>query len=101
MEKLLHYSLIQKKDDDESLRGRVLYSLPPFMSNYAEAKIPEDDKIELHNNICHYYAGLCKKILDKNGKTVSAAELECRPSELHHQIMESLLEHETNIWAAI
>ena len=38
------------------------------MSNYAEAKIPEEDRIMFQNDICFYYAILCKKILDKNGK---------------------------------
>jgi len=44
------------------------------MNNYAEAKISEDDKIELHNIICHYYAMVCKKILDRNGKAVRDAD---------------------------
>jgi len=44
---LLDYSLIQKKEEDDGLdRDGVKYTLPPFMSNYAEAKISEDDKLE-------------------------------------------------------
>jgi len=38
------------------------------MQNYAEAKIPDEDKIRFQNLICHYYSIICKQILDKNGK---------------------------------
>lgn len=69
------------------------------MSNYAEAKITDDERLMYQNDICHYYATVCKRILDKNGKAFN--DKDGRPSELNHQLMESLLKHETNIWAAV
>lgn len=40
---LLDYSLLQKKEIDNEKKNK--YTLPPFMANYAEAKITEDEKI--------------------------------------------------------
>jgi hypothetical protein len=36
------------------------------MNNYAEGKIPDDLKLDFENDICFYYASVCKKILDMN-----------------------------------
>lgn len=30
------------------------------MSNYAEAKLSEEDKINFSNDICKYYSKICK-----------------------------------------
>ncbi len=45
MENLMNFSLIQKKVDEDGVEG-TKFTLPPFMSNYAEAKITEELKIE-------------------------------------------------------
>lgn len=70
------------------------------MSNYAEAKISEENKIAFQNIISRYYAKVCKEMYLKNGKCYKRAK-KYRPSELNHQVMEKLLKHETNIWACI
>lgn len=54
------------------------------MSNYAEAKITEEDKIVFQNYICHYYSNLCKQILDRNGKAPDMKSDINRTSEMHH-----------------
>jgi hypothetical protein len=69
------------------------------MSNYAEAKIQEEDKILFQNAISKYYAKVCKEIFLKNGK--SYKKKKDRQSELNHQLMDKLLKHETNIWACV
>jgi hypothetical protein len=57
---------LQKKEDEDG--NKVRYILPPFMNNYAEAKIKEDEKIKFQNDICSYYENVCREILTKNGK---------------------------------
>ena len=76
---LLNFSLLQKKDKEPGQKTR--YVLPPFMNNFAEAKICEEDKLLFHNNICHYYADILKKIFDINGK---AFKNKGSQSELNH-----------------
>ena len=94
IEQLVRFSLIQKKEGDSRL------ILPPFMSNYAEAKIPQDDKLIFQNDICHYYSKICENILLKNGKSVKKSS-QHTPVELNHDLVASLIKHETNIWACI
>ena len=43
-DKLFNFSLLQKKESNEDKKNK--YILPPFMGNYAEAKIPDDLKIK-------------------------------------------------------
>lgn len=43
VETLLNFSLLSKKEIDNE--NKTKYTLPPFMSNYAEAKISDDEKI--------------------------------------------------------
>lgn len=83
---LCNYSLVQKKDEneekyldddnDESMAPetqrtnqeetqvqkieKIKYTLPPYMSNYAEAKITEEDRLQFQYDICNYYATVCK-----------------------------------------
>lgn len=56
-----------------------MYILPPFMSNYAEAKIPDEYRIKFQNDICQYYSKICKKILDSNNKAPKANDTVNRP----------------------
>ncbi|CDW71451.1 UNKNOWN [Stylonychia lemnae] len=96
IEILLNFSLIQRKDHKNDSKRTI--SLPPFMSNYADAKISQDNKVMFQNDLCHYYANICKKILDNNSRSYKK---QVRQSELNHQVMEKLLKHETNIYACI
>lgn len=96
VESLLNYSLLYKRQNVD--KESVIYCLPPFMNNYADAKIPEDDKLLFHEKICIYYSNICKQILDVNGKAYKSKN---RQSDLNHKFIEKLLKHETNIWACI
>ena len=65
VQKLKDYSLISQKEYPNAKSKLIL---PPFMSNYAEAKIPLEDKIKFQSEICKYYSRICKKIFEINNK---------------------------------
>lgn len=74
------------------------------MSNYAEAKISDEDKIKFQNDICQYYSVIVKDLLNINGKAFkvrkSTKSLKQQPM-LQHELIKELLKHETNIYACI
>lgn len=70
------------------------------MSNYAEAKIPDYDKIRFQNSFCHYFSLICKEILDINGRSYKKKQKN-QEEVLQHDLMNRLLRHETNIYACI
>jgi hypothetical protein len=57
--------------------------LPPFMVNYAEAKIDYEDKEVFNEDLSIYYAKICKEIFDINGKAYKHKKAD-RHSELTH-----------------
>lgn len=42
--------------------------LPPFMNNFAEAKVSTEDKVRFHSELCRYYYKICKKIYEVNNR---------------------------------
>ena len=42
--------------------------LPPFINNYAEQTIENVLKKKFQENLCHYYAGICKDIYREDFK---------------------------------
>lgn len=71
------------------------------MTNYAEAKVPEDEKLDFQNSICAYYSSVCIKLYNTNGKSYKKVKEGEKPPEMQHQLMERLLQYETNIFACI
>ena len=54
-EKLLRASLIVKKNTN----GDNIYSLFPFMNQYASSLLTEDDKVQEHRRICVFLSKIC------------------------------------------
>jgi hypothetical protein len=82
-EKLLRSSLLVKKNGEN---GENRYSLFPFMNQYAESLMNEEDLLAEHKRICKYLARICKEILKYQQSDIR---------------LNKLVEFETNIWACI
>jgi hypothetical protein len=108
---LMKLSLLQEKEQAGDTNEQKLM-LPPFINNYAEQTIENVLKKKFQENLCHYYAGICKNIYredfklwqKKEGKDNDQITPRTRnniEAEFINQLRQKLLRHETNIWACI
>mmetsp|Transcript_10357 Transcript_10357/g.10388 ORF Transcript_10357/g.10388 Transcript_10357/m.10388 type:complete len:304 (-) Transcript_10357:33-944(-) len=92
VERLLRASLLVKKTQENRENK---YTLLPFMNKFAEQKMCDEERTNLHLKSCRYYGNICKKMLHANHNSHSNSHMTL------NDIMNTLVKIETNIWACI
>jgi len=91
-ERLLRASLLVKKPQSS---GENRFTLLPFMNSYAEKLMEASLKKDFHLRCCKYFAQVCKELLSMN------ANFELTSFKNLGEVMNRLVQFETNIWACI